>query len=337
MKTYKAFEITSPGKLTLVERPIREPGSRQVRVRVDAVGVCHSDSLVIEGQWPGMKYPLVPGHEIAGRIDAIGAEVENWKVGQRVGVGWFGGQCGVCDPCRRGSFINCNNLIIPGINSDGGYAEQVIVEARALAAMPDDITAEEAAPLLCAGVTTYNALRNSKLRAGDVVAIQGIGGLGHLGIQFARRMGFYTVAIARGQEKEKLALELGAHMYIDSDAEDAAQALQKIGGANAILATAASGKSMGPLLGGLKAHGKLVVVGASAEPIEIPNFLLIAGSRTVQGEASGTAVDIEDTLKFSCQEHVHSMNEIVPFENAPEAYAKMMKNAARFRMVLKIS
>lgn len=334
MKTYRAIEVTSPGKMKLVERPIREPGPGQVRLKVEASGVCHSDAMVVEGVWPGITYPRVPGHEIAGKIDAVGKGVESWKVGQRAGVGWFGGECGKCEPCRRGDFVNCANSIVPGITIDGGYAEMVIVEARALASIPDDISAEQAAPLLCAGVTTYNALRNAKLQAGDVVAIQGIGGLGHLGVQFARRMGFYTVAIARGKEKKKLALELGAHLYIDSSAVDASAALQKIGGANAILATASSGKSIGPLLGGLKARGKLIVVGVSFEPMEITTPQLIMGSKTLQGEAVGTAIDIEDTLKFSHLQDVHPMIEVLPLEKAPEAYAKMMKNAARFRMVL---
>ncbi|CEG57460.1 alcohol dehydrogenase [Legionella fallonii] len=337
MKTYRAIEITTPGKLNLVERPLREPGPGQVRLRVEAAGVCHTDVMAVEGLWPGLKYPLVPGHEIAGRIDAVGAEVNHWKIGQRVGVGWFGGECRECESCRRGDFINCAKLIIPGFSMDGGYAESVIVEARSLASLPDELNAEDAAPLLCAGVTTYNALRNANLRPGDVVAIQGIGGLGHLGVQFARHMGFYTIAIARGKEKEKLALELGAEQYIDSEAQDPAEALLKLGGADAILATAANGKSMGPLLGGLKARGKLIVVGVSHEPIEISIPQLISGTKTIQGSASGTARDIEDTLNFSCQEHVHSMNEVVPFEKAPEAYEKMKKNAARFRMVLKIN
>ncbi len=336
MKTYKAIEITAPGKLNLVERAIREPGEGQVRLRVEATGICHSDAWVVEGQWPGMKYPLVPGHEIAGRIEAIGPGVTPWKIGQRVGVGWFGGECRKCEPCRRGNFMNCVRLIIPGIKVDGGYAESVIVEARALAAIPDELSAEEAAPLLCAGVTTYNAMRNAKLRSGDIVAIQGIGGLGHLGVQYARRMGFYTVAIARGKDKEKLALELGAHKYIDSNAEDPVEVLQKIGGADAILATAPSGKSMGPLINGLKACGQLIVVGISGDPVEMLPVQLIVGTKTIHGTASGTAIDIEDTLKFSCLQHVHSMNEVVPLEKAAEAYMKMMKGAARFRMVLKI-
>ncbi len=335
MKTYKAVEITTPGQLNIVERPVREPGPGQVRLRVEAAGVCHTDVLAVEGMWPGLQYPLVPGHEIAGRIDALGEGVTTWKVGQRVGVGWFGGECGECESCRRGDFINCIKLIIPGFTRDGGYAELVIVEARALASIPEELSAEEAAPLLCAGVTTYNALRNAKLRSGGVVAIQGIGGLGHLGVQFARRMGFYTIAIARGQEKEKLALELGADKYIDSTSEDPAEALLKLGGADGILATAASGKSMSGLIAGLKARGKLIVVGVSNEPIEISIPQLISGTKDIHGAASGTAIDIEDTLKFSCHQHIHSMNEVVPFEQAKEAYNKMKSNAARFRMVLK--
>ncbi|WP_058535731.1 alcohol dehydrogenase [Legionella saoudiensis] len=335
MKTYKAVEITTPGQLNIVERPVREPGPGQVRLRVEAAGVCHTDVLAVEGMWPGLQYPLVPGHEIAGRIDALGEGVTTWKVGQRVGVGWFGGECGECESCRRGDFINCIKLIIPGFTRDGGYAELVIVEARALASIPEELSAEEAAPLLCAGVTTYNALRNAKLRSGGVVAIQGIGGLGHLGVQFARRMGFYTIAIARGQEKEKLALELGADKYIDSTREDPAEALLKLGGADGILATAASGKSMSGLIAGLKARGKLIVVGVSNEPIEISIPQLISGTKDIHGAASGTAIDIEDTLKFSCHQHIHSMNEVVPFEQAKEAYNKMKSNAARFRMVLK--
>lgn len=337
MKTYKAIEITSPGKLKLVERQIREPGPGQVRLKVEAAGVCHSDAMAIEGEWPGLNYPLVPGHEIAGRIDAVGEGVTTWKVGQRVGVGWFGGECGKCESCRRGDLMSCSNPIVPGFTIDGGYAESVIVEARALASIPDDISSEQAAPLLCAGVTTFNALRNAKLRPGDVVAIQGIGGLGHLGIQFARHMGFYTVAIARGKEKEKFALELGAHRYIDSSAEDAGEALHKMGGAHAILATATSGKSMGPLLGGLKAHGKLIVVGISNETMDITSLQLIVDSKTIQGSAVGTAIDSEDTLKFSQLQHIHAVIEVVPLEKAPEAYAKMMKNEARFRMVLTMS
>lgn len=328
MKTYKAVEITAPGKLTLVERPLREPGPGQVRIKVEACGVCHTDTWAIEGKWPGLKYPLVTGHEIAGRIDALGAGVTNWKVGQRVGVGWFGGEDRNCEACRRGDFMNCANLIITGFSVDGGYAESAIAEARALVSIPDDIPAEEAAPLLCAGVTTFNALRNAELRAGDTVAIQGIGGLGHLGVQYANQMGFYTVAIARGKEKSDFAAKLGAHKYIDSSSEDPGQALQKIGGANAVLATASSGKSMSQLINGLKARGKLVVVGVSDEPVEVLTPQLITGEKQMRGSAAGTAIDGEDTLKFSSLKKVKPMIEVVPLAKAPEAYAKMMSNKA---------
>lgn len=332
--TYRAIEVSAPGVLKLVERPIVEPGFGQVRIRVEASGVCHSDTATIEGQWSGMTYPRVPGHEIAGYIEAVGEGVEEWKVGQRVGVGWFGGECGHCESCRRGDLVKCLNLIISGISTDGGYAEIVIAEARALASLPEQITAADAAPLLCAGVTTFNALRNAKLRAGDLVAIQGIGGLGHLAVQFARRMGFHTVAIARGKEKEQLARKLGAHDYIDSTEQDAAQTLLKMGGAKAILATAASGKSIGPLVGGLATRGKLIIVGASDEPLQVNLIDLLTGSKAIQGEFVGTAADEEDTLAFSALQSVQPMIERVPLENAPEAYARMMRNEARFRIVL---
>ena len=337
MKTYKAIEITTPGKLNLVERPMREPGPGQVRLKVEAAGICHTDVFAIEGLWPGLRYPLVPGHEIAGRIDALGEGVNNWKLGQRVGVGWYGGNCETCETCRRGDFVNCANLMTPGFTFDGGYAEFVIVEARSLANIPEGISADQAAPLFCAGVTTFNALRNAKIRAGDLVAIHGIGGLGHLGIQYARHMGFYTVAIARGKEKEKLAQELGANRYIDSTSENPVQALQKMGGANAILATSASGKSMNSLLEGLKTRGKLIIVGVSQEPMEMLTPQLIGGSKAILSSASGTAIDIEDTLKFSDQQKIYSMNEIFPLEKGLEAYAKMKNNQARFRIVLKMN
>ena len=314
--TYNAVEAVAPGTLRLVQRPIPEPGTGQVRIRIEACGICHTDSLTIEGQWPGLSFPRVPGHEAVGRIEALGPAVAGWRIGQRVGVGFFGGECGHCEPCRRGDAINCQNLIISGITTDGGYAEVMIAEARALASIPDDISAADAAPLLCAGVTTYNALRNASLRAGDLVAVQGVGGLGHLGIQFARRMGFCTVAIARGREKEKLATELGAHAYIDSEAEDAAVTLQRLGGAKVILATAASSRSMGPLIPGLSSRGKLIVVGASAEPIEVNPAHLIFGARSIAGTLTGTAIDEEDTLSFSVREQVRPIIETVPLERA---------------------
>lgn len=332
--SYQAIEVTSPGIFHLVERRIPDPGPGQVRLRVEACGVCHSDSVTVNNVLPGIQYPRVPGHEIAGRIEAVGEGVTDWKIGQRVGVGWFGGECRHCEPCRRGDIVNCANLIITGVTADGGYAEVVIAEARALASIPQDLRDEDLAPLMCAGLTTYNALRNAKLRAGDLVAIQGIGGLGHLAVQFASRMGFCTVAIQRGKDKEELARQLGATEYIDSDKQNPAQALLHLGGANAILATAASGKSMGPLVGGLAARGKLLVVGASAEPIEINPSQLIFGMKTVQGENVGTPIDEEDTLGFSALEAVRPMIETVPLERAAEAYARMMDGKARFRMVL---
>ncbi len=331
---YRAVEASAPGQLTLVERPLVEPGPGQVRIRVEAAGVCHTDSVTVEGTWPGITFPRVPGHEIAGRIDAIGKGVEGWKLGQRAALGWFGGECGECEACRRGDIVNCPNQTITGITTDGGYAEVVIAEARAVAAMPDDLSAEDAAPLMCAGTTVYNGLRNAGLRSGDLVAIQGIGGLGHLALQFARRMGFHTVAIARGKDKEELARKLGAHDYIDSTAQDPAEALQKLGGANAILATASSGKSMGPLVGGLARRGKLIVVGVSDEPIEVNLIQLLLVTKSIITEVAGTPIDKEDTLRFSALQDVRPMLERMPLERAPAAYARMMRNEARFRMVL---
>ena len=331
---YRAVEASAPGQLTLVERPLVEPGPGQVRIRVEAAGVCHTDSVTVEGTWPGITFPRVLGHEIAGRIDAIGKGVEGWKVGQRAALGWFGGECGECEACQRGDIVNCPNQTITGITTDGGYAEVVIAEARAVAAMPDDLSAEDAAPLMCAGTTVYNGLRNAGLRAGDLVAIQGIGGLGHLALQFARRMGFHTVAVARGKDKEELARKLGAHDYIDSTAQDPAEALQKLGGANAILATASSGKSMGPLVGGLARRGKLIVVGVSDEPIEVNLIQLLFGTKSIITEVAGTPIDKEDTLRFSALQDVRPMLERMPLEKAPAAYARMMRNEARFRVVL---
>ena len=322
------------GPLHLVERDLPEPGRGEVRVKVEACGVCHSDSLAVEGTMPGATFPRVPGHEIAGRIDVLGEGVQGWTVGQRVGVGWFGGACYRCEPCRRGHLIDCRNLRIPGINYDGGYAEAMVCPADALAAMPDDLDSAEAAPLLCAGITTFNALRHSGALPGDLVAILGVGGLGHLGIQFAAKMGFRTVAIGRGADKEQLAKQLGAERYIDSGAEDPAAALQALGGAQAILATVPSGKAISPLVGGLGVRGKLIVIGISPEPIEVPSFAVIGQSASVLGHASGTSIESEDTLRFSSMSGVRPMIETMPLEQAPEAYAKMMRGEARFRMVL---
>ncbi len=331
----RAVQVREPNApLELVEREIPEPGPRQVRIKIEACGVCHSDAFVVQGTFPGVRYPAVPGHEVAGRIDKAGPEVTTWRVGQRVGVGWFGGNCGTCPPCRRGDFISCRYLKVPGIHYDGGYADYMIAPIEALAAIPDELEAVAAAPLLCAGITTFNALRHSGARAGDLVAILGIGGLGHLGVQFAAKMGFHTVAIARGKDKETLALELGAHRYIDSQAEDAASVLTELGGAKVILATATSAKAMTPLIDGLGIDGTLLVVGASPESIEVSPLHIIGGRRGVRGWPSGTSIDSEDTLRFSALTGVAPMIETSPLAKAADAYARMMSGKARFRMVL---
>ena len=335
MATMRAVQVSEPGgPLELVEREVPSPGPGEALVRVQACGICHSDSFAKEGGFPGVSHPLVPGHEIAGLVESLGEGVEGWEPGQRVGVGWFGGQCNHCEPCRRGYLIDCQNLAIPGINRDGGYADHVVVKASALAGVPDDITPPEAAPLLCAGVTTYNALRHSGATGGDLVAILGVGGLGHLGIQFAARLGFDTVAIARGRDKEELAHRLGARRYIDSTAQDPAEELVKLGGARVILATVASAPAMTAVIGGLGVRGKLVVVGASMDPIEVPPAMLIGGSRSLVGHASGTSRDSEDTLAFSALTDVRPMIETLELERAAEAYERMMRGDARFRMVL---
>jgi D-arabinose 1-dehydrogenase-like Zn-dependent alcohol dehydrogenase len=322
------------GPLEIVERDVAEPGPGQVRVKVQASGICHSDALTKEGQWPGIQYPRVPGHEVAGLVDAVGAGVAAWSLGDRVGVGWHGGHCAHCDSCRRGNFVLCQAGQIPGISYDGGHAQFMIAPAVALARVPETLSAAEAAPLMCAGVTTFNALRNSGARPGDLVAVLGIGGLGHLGVQFAAKAGFLTVAIARGKDKRALALELGAHTYIDSEAQDPAQELQRLGGARIILATATSGKAMTAALGGLGIDGKLVVLGAAHEPVEVPAFLLIGGRRGVAGWPSGSSIDSQDTMAFSARAGVRSMNEVFPLERAAEAYDRMISGKARFRVVL---
>ena len=333
-RTYKAVQVTKPGNLEVVERPLVEPAFGQVRIHVEACGICHTDAFTIEGGFPVITYPRVPGHEVIGRIEAVGPGVQGWKEGQRVGVGYMGGHCGHCEYCRRGDFVNCQNQPISGFHSDGGYAEMMIAQASGLAAIPDDLLPTEAAPLLCAGLTTFNALRNSKARPGELVAIQGVGGLGHLGIQFARHMGFQVVAIARGPEKEGLARKLGAHHYIDSNAQDPVAALQGLGGARLILATAASSKSMSPLLGGLAPRGQLIVAGAGNEPIEVNPVPLLFGMRSIAGTMTGSSIDAEDTLSFSSQQSIRPMIETVPLANAAEAYGRMMRNEARFRIVL---
>src|SRR5467141_3276659 len=291
--TYKAVEVSAPGRLRIVERSISEPGAGQVRIRVEACGICHTDAATVTGIYPGLTLPRVPGHEVVGRIETLGSGVSRWKIGQRVGVGLIAGEDGVCEPCRRGDIVNCHNPVVSGVTTDGGYAEVMIAEARALVSVPDELKSAEAAPLLCAGITTYNALRNAGLRGGDLVAVQGIGGLGHLGIQFARHMGLRTVAIGRGRDKEKLARDLGAHVYIDTAVDDAAAVLQHMGGARAILATAPSGGAMGPLVSGLATRGKLIVVGVPGDPIQLNAFPLVFGGRSIYGSLAGTAIDTE--------------------------------------------
>ena len=336
MSKMQAVQVTGPkNRFEIVEREIPEPAAGSVRVRVEASGICHSDAMTKEGLWPGIQYPRVPGHEIAGVIDAIGAGLAGWTVGQRVGVGWHGGHCGYCDSCRRGDFVTCQvALQIPGISYDGGYAEYMIAPVGALALIPDGLSPVEAAPLMCAGVTTFNPLRNSGARPGDLVAILGIGGLGHLGIQFAAKMGFKTVAIARGMDKEPLARKLGANSYIDSHAQDPAKELLKLGGAKVVLATVTNGDAMSAILGGLGVNGKLIIVGAAAEPLQVPGIPLLMGRRSILGWPSGSSIDSQDTLAFSAQTGVRSMNEVFPLERAAEAYEHMMSGKARFRAVL---
>jgi D-arabinose 1-dehydrogenase-like Zn-dependent alcohol dehydrogenase len=322
------------GPFELVEREIPEPGPGTVRIKVEACGVCHSDSITKEGHMPGIQYPRVPGHELVGRIDAVGEGVSRWKGGERVGVGWHGGNCGYCDSCRRGDFFACQTLmLITGVTHDGGYADYMVSRSEAVAAIPDGLSALEAGPLMCAGLTTFNALRNSGARPGDLVAVLGIGGLGHLGVQYAAKMGFKTVAIARGADKGVLAKELGALHYIDSQAQDPAAELIKLGGANVILATVTNGDAMNATMGGLAAKGKLMVLGA-AESISVSPLLLIFGSRSVMGWYSGTSIDSQDTLAFSNSTGVRSMNEVFPLEQVNEAYERMMSGKARFRVVL---
>ena len=333
--TMKVAQVPKPGgDFQIVEREIPEPGREQVRIKVQACGVCHSDVLTKEGGWPGIQYPRVPGHEVAGVIDAVGDGVSEWKKGQRVGVGWHGGHDNTCLWCRRGDFRNCVNMQIPGIHYDGGYQQYMVAPVEALAPIPESLSDVEAAPLLCAGITTYNALRHSGAMPGDLVAVQGIGGLGHLGVQFASKFGYKVVAIWRGSENAALAKKLGASVYIDSKATSAAEELQKLGGAQVILATAPSSKAMSELIDGLGPNGKLMVIGATFEPIEVTPLQLINGSRTIQGWAAGTAADSEDTLRFAELSGVRPMIETYPLEKAAEAYARMMSGNAQFRVVL---
>ena len=331
----KVAQISKPGgDFELVERDIPEPAPGQVRIKVEACGICHSDSLVKEGYWPGLQYPRVPGHEIAGHLDALGAGVTAWTKGDRVGVGWHGGHDFVCEQCRRGDFAMCANRKVTGIDYDGGYAEYVIAPAEALAAIPNQVPAEEAGPFMCAGVTVFNALRNSGARPGDVVAVQGLGGLGHLGVQYARKMGFETVALGRGADKEPLARQLGAHHYIDSSAVDTVAELQKLGGARVILATAPSAQAISAVVGGLGVNGNLLIPAAPNDPLTVGVFPLIMGRRQVSGWYSGTARDSQDTLKFSALSDVHPMIEKFPLSRVAEAYEQMHSGKVRFRVVL---
>jgi D-arabinose 1-dehydrogenase-like Zn-dependent alcohol dehydrogenase len=331
----KTAQIPKPGAdFQIIEREIPKAGAGQVRIKVQACGVCHSDVFTKEGSWPGIEYPRVPGHEVAGVIDEVGAGVSAWKKGQRAGVGWHGGQDNTCRECRRGDFRNCQNLQIPGISYDGGYQQYMVAPVEALVALPDSLNNAEAAPLLCAGITTFNALRHSGAFPGDLVAVQGIGGLGHLGIQFANKFGYKVAAIGRGAENATLAKKLGASVYIDSQATNAAEALQKLGGAKVILATAPSSKAMSELIDGLGPNGKLMVIGAAFDPIEVTPVQLISGSRSIQGWAAGTPADSWDTLRFAELTGVRAMIETYPLEKAAEAYARMMSGKAQFRAVL---
>jgi D-arabinose 1-dehydrogenase-like Zn-dependent alcohol dehydrogenase len=334
MAKMKAVQVSKPnGPFEVVERDIGDPGPGEIRVKVEACGICHSDGLTKSGAYPGLALPRIPGHEIAGRVDAVGANVTAWNTGDRVGVGWHGGHCFQCNACRKGLFINCEKAQVTGISFDGGYAEYAIVPYAAAARIPDALDAAEAGPLLCAGVTTYNALRNSGARAGDTVAVQGIGGLGHLAVQYAARMGFRTVAVSRGADKETFARQLGAHEYVDTDKVDAADGLKKLGGADLVLATAPNSGAIASTLNGLKARGKLLIVAASFEPLQISALSLLSG-KTVAGWPSGSAIDSEETMAFSALENVRPRIEKFALHQAEQAFARVMENRVRFRAVL---
>jgi alcohol dehydrogenase, propanol-preferring len=334
--TYRAVQAVSPGKLEFVNLPVVDPPTGHVRVRVEACGVCHSDSATVEGILP-IQWPRVPGHEAVGRIDVVGQGVEGWAVGQRVGIGFLGGACGYCEYCRDGDLVNCVNQGYTGVQHDGGYAEMMIAKASGLIAVPEDLSAVAAAPLLCAGLTTFSALRNSPARAGDLVAVFGVGGLGHLGVQYARRMGFAVVAIDRGDDRAELSKKLGAHHYIDSSTTDVAKALQERGGAQVVLATASGGKAVAAALGGLRRGGVVISLGATDEPIELVAFEMLFKQLGVDGALTGTPKAGDATLRFSALSDVAAMVETMPLERAAEAYAKMMSGEARFRMVLTVA
>jgi len=324
------------GPFELVEREIPNPGADQVRIKVEACGICHSDAMTKEGTWPGIRYPRVPGHEVAGVVDVVGAGVTGWTRGQRVGLGWHGGHCGSCDSCRRGDFVTCQVAFqVPGISYDGGYAEYLVAPAAALASIPEGLSAVEAAPLMCAGVTTFNALRHSGARPGDLVAILGVGGLGHLGIQYAAKMGFKTVAIARGGDKEQLARKLGAVVYLDNQRQDPAAELAKLGGARVVLATANDSKAMSAVLGGLGVDGNLVIVGVSSEPLQVPAVPMILGRQSITGWPAGSSIDSQDALSFSLLTGVRALTQVFALERAAEAFDLMMSGKVRFRAVLR--
>jgi D-arabinose 1-dehydrogenase-like Zn-dependent alcohol dehydrogenase len=336
MATMRAVQVSKAGgPLELVERPIPEPAAGQVRIKVQACGICHSDAIVKDGLFSGIQYPRIPGHEVAGVIDAVSPGVKRLAVGQKVGVGWHGGYCSECENCRRGDFFACVTGQVTGLTFDGGYAEYMVAPVSAVARMPDDLPSVEVAPLLCAGITTFNVLRNSGARPGDLVAVLGLGGLGHLGVQYATKMGFHTIAIARGKDKEPLAMQLGAHAYIDSQAQDVSAELQKLGGAKAILATVIAGDAMSAVQGGLGINGTLLVVGA-ADSMQASPIALLMARRSIKGWYSGTSIDSEDTLAFSARTGVRPMNEVFPLEKAAEAYERMLSGKARFRVVLKM-
>jgi D-arabinose 1-dehydrogenase-like Zn-dependent alcohol dehydrogenase len=333
-KMMRAVQVSKPGgAFELVERELPEPAAGQIRIQVEACGICHSDALVKSGHFPGLTLPRIPGHEIAGRVDKVGASVTEWKKGDPVGVGWHGGHCFVCNACRKGLFINCERGQITGISYDGGYAEYVVVPHEAAARIPEKLDAAEAAPLLCAGITTYNALRNSGARSGDTVAVQGIGGLGHLAIQFAARMGFRTIAVSRGADKRELAQQLGAHEYVDTEKVTAAEGLQRIGGADLVLATAPNAEAIASTVEGLKPRGKLLIVAASFEPLKVSALTLLSG-KSIAGWPSGSAIDSEETVAFSVLSGVRPRVEVFKLEQAEQAFAKMMENRVRFRAVL---
>lgn len=335
MPKMRAVQVSQAhGPLELVEKEVPSPVPGWVRVKIEACGICHSDTVVKEGIFPGIQYPIIPGHEIAGKIDALGEGVTTWQVGQRVGIGWYGGHCGNCEPCRRGDFILCKYAKIPGVSYDGGYAEYIVVPKEALALIPQELSAVEAAPLLCAGITTFNALRHSEARAGDTVAVLGLGGLGHLAVQYCAKMGFKTVAIARGVDKGTLAKELGAHHYINSEKENVSQALQKLGGARVILSTVTNNDAINEAAGGLGLNGEMIVVGIPPQPLQVPVVPLIMGNRSLRGWASGTSIDSQDTMNFSALTGVRSMNQVFPLEKAAEAFELMLSGKARFRIVL---